>query len=170
PCTLEGKCVGYADRIAYINHDIEDAIRAGILHAEDIPEGCASVLGKSSRERINTCVYSIYEYSDGKNFVSMPPETERALTELRQFMFDNVYNTRQAQGEEVKADKMLSELYGYFRKNPELLPDTYKELLTRFSEDQVVTDYLSSMTDGYAIYVFNSIFVPRGWTFDDEEN
>ncbi|MCD8205465.1 MAG: deoxyguanosinetriphosphate triphosphohydrolase [Clostridia bacterium] len=170
PSTLEGKCVGFADRIAYINHDIEDAVRAGILHAGDIPKDLTYILGGSSRERINTCVYSIYEYSEGKDFVAMPPEVDAALTSLRTFMFDSVYNTKQAQGEETKADKMLSELYNYFKNNEGDLPDTYKELLKTCTLDDVVSDYISSMTDNYAVYVFNSIFVPRGWTLSDEGN
>ncbi len=170
PSTLEGRCVCLADRIAYINHDLDDAVRAGILRADDVPEDITSVLGKTSRERINTALYSIYEQSFGKNFVAMPEKVQAASDKLRAFMFENVYNTEYARREEGKASNMLSELYAYFIAKPEKLPESFAKLLKDFPLEQVVCDYISSMTDHYAIYTFNSIFVPRGWSFTDEDN
>lgn len=170
PATLEGKCVSFADRIAYINHDLDDAIRAGILRAEDVPEEITKVLGKSSKERINTAICSVYRASTGKNTVAMEGEVERASEQLRKFMFDRVYFSASAKGEEEKAERMLSALYDYFIKNCGALPQSYINLIENYGKEQVVCDYLSSMTDRYAVYTFNKIFVPKGWTFIDESN
>jgi len=170
PATLEGKCVSLADRVAYINHDLDDAIRAGILTANDVPKDVRAILGNSSRERINTAISSIYRNSVGKNFVEMEGEIEEASERLRKFMFERVYFSPTAKGEEEKAERMLTETYRYFIKNPEKLPESYLKLLDNYGKEQVVCDYLSSMTDRYAVYTFNRIFVPKGWTFIDENN
>lgn len=170
PSTLEGKCVSYADRVAYINHDLDDAIRAGILKENDVPKDVRAILGNTSRERINTAISSIYRNSAGKNSVSMEREIEEASERLRGFMFERVYLSPTAKGEEEKAERMLTETYSYFIKNPEKLPENYRKFLDKFSKEQVVCDYLSSMTDRYAVYTFNKIFVPKGWTFIDESN
>lgn len=169
PCTLEGKAVSLADRIAYINHDLDDAIRAGILKSEDVPKDIIEVLGKSSKERINTALTSIYDNSNGINDVKMAKEVEEASEKLRSFMFEKVYLSVSAKGEEEKAERMLSAMYSHFMQYPEHLPDTYKTLLENCSRERVVCDYISSMTDRYALYMFNSIFVPKGWTFIDEK-
>lgn len=170
PATLEGKCVSFADRVAYINHDLDDAVRAGILKSSDVPKDVRLVLGNSSRERINTAVYSIYRNSTGKNFVEMEKEVEKASEKLREFMFEKVYFSPSAKGEEEKAERMLTGLYTYFVSRPELLPANFKKFLDNNSKEQVVCDYLSSMTDRYAVYTFNSLYVPKGWSFIDENN
>lgn len=170
PSTLEGKCVSFADRIAYINHDLDDAIRAGILTENDVPADIKKILGTSSRERINTAISSIYRASYGKNKVKMESDTESASEALRSFMFERVYFSDSARGEEEKAERMLTETYAFFIKNPDRLPENYLKLLNNYSAEQVVCDYLSSMTDRYAVYTFNKIFVPKGWTFIDEAN
>lgn len=170
PATLEGMCVNIADRVAYINHDLNDAIRAGILKLSDIPKDVIDVLGSTSRERINTAVTSVYETSVGKPTVALGEEVERASDKLRAFMFENVYLTKFAKGEEEKAERMLSALYGYFEQHPEQLPETYVKLMDNYKKEQVICDYLSSMTDRYAVYTFNRIFVPKGWNFTDEQN
>lgn len=170
PSTLEGKCVSYADRVAYINHDLDDAIRAGILKENDVPKDVRAILGNTSRERINTAISSIYRNSAGKNSVSMEREIEEASERLRGFMFERVYLSPTAKGEEEKAERMLTETYSYFIKNPDKLPENYRKFLDKFSKEQVVCDYISSMTDRYAVYTFNKIFVPKGWTFIDESN
>ena len=170
PATLEGKCVSLADRIAYINHDLDDAIRAGILKTNDIPKDIRAILGNSPSARIDTAISSIYRNSAGKNFVEMESEVEDASERLREFMFERVYYSPTAKGEEDKAERMLTETYRYFVKNPDKLPQSYIKFLDRFSTEQVVCDYISSMTDRYAVYTFNKIFVPNGWTFFDENN
>lgn len=170
PATLEGMCVSLADRVAYINHDLDDAIRAGLLTAEDVPKDIRAVLGNSPSARIDTAISSIYRNSVGKNFVKMEDEVEDASERLREFMFDRVYHSPTAKGEEIKAERMLTETYRYFVKNPDKLPASYIKFLDKFSKEQVVCDYISSMTDRYAVYTFNKIFVPNGWTFIDESN
>lgn len=169
PATLEGKCVSLADRIAYINHDLNDAIRAGLLTLDDVPADIISVLGKTSKERINTAITSIYKNSAGINDVKMDSAVEEASESLRAFMFERVYLSDSARGEEQKAERMLSAMYSHFMSSPEDLPETYLNLLEKYPREQVVCDYLSSMTDRYAVYMFNSIFVPKGWTFIDEK-
>lgn len=170
PATLEGKCVNIADRIAYINHDLNDAVRAGILTIEDVPKDIRETLGSTSRERINTAVNSAYANSVGKPDVELSDGVLQASEALRKFMFERVYLTQFARGEEEKAERMLSALYEYFTAHTEQLPPTYVGFIEKFPVEQVVCDYISSMTDRYAIYVFNKFFVPRGWTFFDEIN
>lgn len=170
PSTLEGKCVSIADRIAYINHDLDDAVRAGLLTATDVPEEIRKTLGNSSRERINTAITSVYRNSAGKNFVSMEDEVEEASERLRAFMFERVYYSASAQGEEERAERMLSATYEYFVNHPQELPSTYRKLLENTPVERVACDYISSMTDRYAVYTFNRIFVPKGWTLIDESN
>ena len=169
PATLEGKCVSLADRIAYINHDLNDAIRDGILKLGDVPKDIISILGESSKERINTAITSIYNNSVGTDDVKMDSRVEKASAELRAFMFEKVYLSGSAKGEEEKAERMLSAMYSHFMSRPEDLPETYITLLGKYSREQVVCDYLSSMTDRYAVYMFNNLFVPKGWTFIDEK-
>lgn len=170
PATLEGMCVSIADRIAYINHDLDDAFRAGILTENDVPEKIRKVLGNTSKERINRAINSVFQTSLGKNFVKMDDEVEEASEKLRSFMFENVYLSGTAKGEEEKAERMLTVMYEYFIKHMDKLPQTYIALLDKYAVEQVVCDYLSSMTDRYAVYKFNAIYVPKGWTFIDESN
>ena len=152
----------------YINHDLDDAVRAGVLKPSDVPNDITDVLGKSSKERINTAITSVWRESYGKNSVAMGKEVEQASEALRAFMFERVYLTEYARGEEEKAERMLSCMYEYFMKNADKLPEMFVKLLNSYPVEQVVCDYISSMTDRYAIYTFNKIFVPRGWTFVDE--
>ena len=169
PSTLEGMCVRIADKVAYINHDLDDAVRAGVLKLSDVPDDITSVLGNSSKERINTAITSVWRESYGKNFVRMGQEVVDASEALRAFMFERVYFTEFARGEEEKAERMLSCMYEYFMKNADKLPKMFVSLLDKYPKEQVVCDYISSMTDRYAVYTFNRIFVPRGWSFGDEQ-
>lgn len=170
PATLEGKCVSIADRIAYINHDLDDAVRAGILKPQDVPKDIVSVLGTTSKQRINTAISSIYRQSAGKNTVEMSKDVEQASNDLRKFMFERVYFTDTAKAEEERAERMLGAMYSYFIANEKKLPETYLKLLNSYDKERVVCDYLSSMTDRYAEYMFKMIFMPKGWTFNDEGN
>lgn len=170
PATLEGMCVNVADRIAYINHDLNDAVRAGILQLSDVPADIVEILGATSRERINTAVGSIYKASVGQPKVELGEDVRQASDKLRAFMFERVYQTKYARGEEEKAERMITAMYGYFIENPDKLPPTFVKLIEKYKIEQVVCDYLSSMTDRYAIYMFNRLFVPGGWTFIDELN
>ena len=168
--TLESKCVSIADRVAYINHDLDDAVRAGVLKPSDVPAEITAVLGSTSKGRINTAIASVWRNSYGKNFVEMEEEVAEASEALRTFMFQRVYFTEFARGEEEKAAGMLSMMYEYFVAHTDKLPATFTSLLERFPKEQVVCDYISSMTDRYAVYMFKNLYVPRGWSFGDELN
>ena len=163
PMTLEGKAVSIADRIAYINHDIDDAIVGGFITAEDLPEKAVEILGKTSSKRINAMVYSIYRASDGKNRVEMEKEIADATAELRAFLFERVYNDKTFRNEEEKADRMISALYNYFKENPEKLPSFYVKRLDESDIDTVLCDYISGMSDMYAVKTFTDIFTPDNW-------
>ena len=159
PMTLEGVAVSYADRIAYINHDIEDAIRAGILKPEDLPKDAVETLGTVTKERINTAISDIYGQSKGQPFVKMSDEVTKATSELRAFMFERVYNlTNKAMQE--RAERLLTMMFEYFLNHVEELPTPYKSLLEEYDKETVVCDYISGMTDKYAISVFEKIFIP----------
>ncbi len=170
PLTLEARCVSQADRIAYINHDIEDAVRAGVLRREDIPKEIVEVLGDGSGKRINTAISSIYRNSFGKNMVEMEPDVDKASDDLRSFMFKNVYLSSSARGEEEKAARMLTAMYEYYMLDLSHIPADFRKLADRYDQKTVVIDYISSMTDRYAIREFNRIFVPHGWLFMDEKH
>lgn len=163
PHTLEGKVVSIADRIAYLNHDIDDAIRAGIFKESDLPEKVIKVLGNSSRDRINKMIYSIFCSSRGKDDVTMGKDVKNASEELRNFLFEKVYMDLAAKEEERRAGEMITAMYGYFIKHTDKLPDFYRGLLDSNDVDTVVSDYISSMTDRYAVYVFEGIFIPKNF-------
>ncbi len=159
PSTLEGAAVSLADRIAYINHDIEDAIRAGYLREEELPKEAVKVFGKRTSERINTAISDIAEESDGKPYVRMSREKQEALDELRSFMFERVYERSNKLIQE-RAERMLGDLYGYFMERPGELPAVYRELLEEDGIDRAVCDYVSGMTDRYAVNIFRKLYVP----------
>ncbi len=166
PETLEGKAVSMADRIAYVNHDIDDAIRAGLLKIEDLPQEAIAILGKTSRERINASIQAIIDISMDKNIVQMETTALNALESLRSYMFSNIYITAQTKSQEETVERMLSALYNYYYKNPSTLPELYQKLLESNSIEQVVCDYVSSMSDRYAYNQFEKIFIPRTFTLD----
>ncbi|MBQ8374999.1 MAG: deoxyguanosinetriphosphate triphosphohydrolase [Clostridia bacterium] len=159
PQTLEGVAVSLADRIAYINHDIEDAIRAGVLKDSDLPSAPVKILGKITKERINTAITDIYEQSRGKGVVRMSETVENATRELRAFMFERVYEVANKSIQE-RAKRLLTELFNYFSAHTDKLPAPYSALLERDGKDRAVCDYISGMTDKYAISVFENIFIP----------
>lgn len=162
--TLEGKIVRLADKIAYINHDIDDAIRGHIMEEEDIPKEFREILGFSCRERLNTLVHDIIIHSDGKNDIEMSKEIENAMFELRKYMFKSVYTNPVAKGQEHKAEDMTIELFEYYMSHFNLLPYEYINLLELGeSEERVVCDYIAGMTDRYAIAKFKEIKIPAFW-------
>lgn len=161
--TLCGRIVHYADRIAYINHDIDDSIRAGVLENSDIPREISEVLGKKHSERIDSLVHSIANYSDGKNLIGMDIEHEIAMKKLRNFMFERVYKNPLAKGEEGKCIDILKQLFAYFMKYTDKLPEDFKHQLTHDSAEIAVSDYIAGMTDRYAVSVFEDIFIPKSW-------
>ena len=163
PKTLEGQIVRRADQIAYVNHDIDDAIRAGILTAEDIPRDIAAVLGENQRDRINTLVCDMIFTSREAGSICMTQEIQKALADLRSFMFARVYHNPVAKGEESKARDMLQMLFRFYVDHPEQLPADFQPQLSFDGLGRTVCDYIAGMTDNYAIEKFNEIFVPSGW-------
>lgn len=161
--TLEGRIVRYADKIAYMNHDFEDAVRAGLISESDIPWEVKYIVGRSRGERINNFVQSLVENSSDD--IRMAPDVQKAFVVLREFMFQAVYKNPIAKSEESKARIMLQGLYRHFVEDPDRLPDEYKLMLEENDADRVVCDYISGMSDVYAVSVYNSIFVPRSWGF-----
>jgi dGTPase len=161
--TLEGQIIKFADRIAYINHDIEDAIRGHILTNEDLPKACVRVLGNTSSERINNMVVNIIDYSKDFEAIMMSDDFKQATNEMREFMFKNVYVGSVAKKEEVKAQNIIKELYNYIKKTPELLPHELSKKVDGNDIDRAVCDYVAGMTDTYAVKKFRDIFIPSSW-------
>ena len=159
--TREGYIVRLADKIAYINHDIDDAIRAGVLSENDLPKSCTDVLGKTKSERITTLVTSLV--NGGAENIHMEPEIQKAHDELRTFLFDAVYSNSVAKSEESKAMLLVEKLYNHFLKNPDLLPDDYKHIMGRFDKHRAVCDYIAGMSDSYAVNLYKDIYIPKGW-------
>ncbi len=165
PYTLEGKVVRFADKIAYINHDIDDAIRAGILEENKIPRQYTDVLGNSTKQRLNTLIHDIVYNSMDKNDIIMSEHIGTAMQSLRSFMFESVYKNPVAKGQEHKAQKLLKELFEYYLKNIEKLPKEPLYFIDEFGEDpeRVVCDYIAGMSDQYSVMKFEEIFVPVFW-------
>jgi len=163
PITLEGWCVRRADRIAYINHDIDDALRAGILQASGLPVNCLQVLGKTHGERINTMILDIVETSKDKPFVRMSPKVAQASDELRTFLFDHVYHDGWRAKEEQRCDYVLRELFHLYMRHPEQMPTEYQEIASSEGKQRAVCDFLACMTDRYAIDLFTEISVPNAF-------
>ena len=163
PETMEGQVVRRADQIAYVNHDIDDAMRAGILTERDIPRNVAYVLGNSHSQRIDTLVCDMIHSSLESGTVCLSPQVEEALRELRSFMFEKVYRNPVAKGEETKAKDMLKRLYEYYYNHPEALPMDFQPQMSFDGLERTVCDYIAGMTDKYAVDKFTEIFIPAGW-------
>ena len=161
--TLEGRIVKEADKIAYINHDIDDACRAGIISEDDIPHDLRLILGETHSQRISTMVNAIVESSYDKPDIIMTPEIREATNWLHEFLFARVYRNPVAKGEESKAGDMLEKLYETFVANPDALPKEYYDCLDDEPVERVVCDYISGMTDRYAVAIFKKMFVPDSW-------
>jgi len=166
PSTLEGQVVRLCDKIAYIHHDMDDAIRAGIVYEHHIPKEIRNFLGESTKERLNRLIHDIVLNSQGVKQISMSKEVDEAMADLRIWMFDNVYKSPVAKKEDSKAKQMLIQLYEYYIEHPEKMSKEYYELITLKGERpyRVVCDYISGMTDQYSIAKFREIFVPQSWS------
>lgn len=163
--SLEGQIVKFSDRIAYINHDIDDAIRAGIIDENSLPKDCVEVLGSSHGIRINTMILDIVNKSLGEKIIEMSPEIKEKTNKLRDFMFTNVYYNNIAKSEEEKVEYIIKELYRYYINSPEKMPIEYQHayLLEDSCIEDRICDYIAGMTDRYVIHVFNNLFVPKPW-------
>ena len=163
PETLEGQIVRLSDQIAYVNHDIDDAMRAGILTNDDIPRNLSRLLGYTHKDRINTMVCDLIATSREAGALCMTPEVEQALKDLRSFMFERVYRNPVAKGEEKKAREMLHRLYEYYLRHPEALPEDFHPQLSFDGMERTVCDYIAGMTDKYAVDKYAELFIPSGW-------
>lgn len=164
PSTLEGKIVRLSDKIAYISHDVDDAIRAGILCEKDIPTQYTDILGTSVRMRLNTLIHNIVTNSMGKDDIMMSQEAADAMKGLRQYMFEHLYHNPVAKGEENKAKELLEKLFAYYMKHPHQMPQQFVDMIEAGEQKgRAVCDYIAGMTDQYAIAKFKEYFVPVQW-------
>ena len=162
--TLEGQAVRLADHIAYINHDIEDALRGGIIYPMDIPLEVSEVLGFTHGARIDALVRDAIQASLDQPSIRQSPRVEEAMLTLKDFMFDSVYTNPLAKGEEGKAQDMLRRLFEYYRSSPDELPDDFQAIQAEEGTDRAVCDYIAGMTDPFAVERFKELFIPVGWT------
>lgn len=165
--TLEGRVVRLADRIAYINHDMDDATRAGILKESDLPSEVRARLGEGRTTRIDTLVASAI--SNSSKDICLDPETEQAFDILHEFMFANLYRNSAAKSEESKVQELIEHMFFYFQRNPDRLPDMYKGIREREGIDRAVCDFIASMSDKYAVDAYRTIFIPHGWQINTDK-
>ena len=166
PITLEGQIVKISDRIAYINHDIDDAIRSNVISAADLPAEDLDILGHSHSMRINNLITDLARTSDGEDVIKLSPDYNDALLHLRKYMFNNVYCSELVKKEEDmnKVEVVITALYDYFVQHPAKMPELYREVASEDGTGIAVKDYVAGMTDRYAISLYSELFVPRGWT------
>ncbi len=163
PQTLEGQIVKISDRIAYINHDIDDAIRSGIISINDLPQREIEILGHTHSDRINNLIVDLCENSEGKNTVGLSPKYSDALLSLRKFMFENVYYSPKVTGvaDSEKVELIISSLYSYFMEHPGEIPGIYKLIESEDGTQEAVKDLISGMTDRFALNLYDELFVPH---------
>jgi len=166
PITLEGQIVKICDRIAYINHDIDDAVRGGILTLNDLPADCLNVLGRTHRERINTMVTDLIINSLEKPVICLSPEIQESMDNLRSFLFEKVYICADAKKEQAKARHVVQYLFAHLALYPELLPPEHRQRVPAMGAPRVACDYLAGMTDQYAISQFTRLFIPRAFPLE----
>ena len=165
PFTLEGQVVKISDRVAYINHDIDDALRSGVISMEDIPKTALELFGYSHRERINNMVTDLIKNSDGREEISQSPQFREELNRLRTFMFSHVYKSGRVKREEdlAKVEVVISSLYNYFLRDPSRLPDDLRQVAEEDGVNEAVKDYIAGMTDRFALNIYTELFVPKSW-------
>lgn len=165
PSTLEGKVVRLSDKIAYINHDIDDAIRGHIIREEDIPSELGDILGTCQRKRLDTLIHDIIINSEEKDDIVMSEKVEYAMQALRKFMFRSVYTNPIAKGQEAKAEKMIEQMFEYYMEHLDCLPEEYQYMIREKGEksSRVVCDYIAGMTDRYAVSKYKEIMIPTSW-------
>ncbi|MDD3401617.1 MAG: deoxyguanosinetriphosphate triphosphohydrolase [Eubacteriales bacterium] len=161
--TNEGRVVSLSDRIAYINHDIDDAIRAGVLKESDLPKSCTDAFGNSHGRRINTMIISVVEWSLCHDEIGFAPELREEFDNFRTFMFENVYHNPIAKSEEKKAMRVVEELFQYYMNNVDAMPWEFKQFVDEDGKERVVADFIACMTDNYAITDYKRLFVPISW-------
>ena len=163
PETLEGRVVRRSDQMAYVNHDIDDAVRAGILSSGDIPREISDVLGQTHSQRINTLVCDAIHASREAGTICLSPKVDEALQNLRSFMFERVYRNPVAKGEENRAKDMVCRLFEHYIQHPEDLPEDFQPQMSFDGLERTVCDYIAGMTDKYAVDKYTELFIPTGW-------
>jgi len=163
PATLEGNVVRIADRIAYVNHDMDDAIRAGILEESDVPEEIMCALGAKHSERVNTLVLDLITESGKAGEITLSPQIAFVFETFRNFMYENVYLNMKAKSEESKVFGIVNEIFSFYYKTPDELPEDYRRVSIQDGLKRAVSDYISGMTDKYAVHVYEKLFIPEAW-------
>jgi len=165
PFTLEGRIVRLSDKIAYMHHDMDDAIRAGILSDDTVPDSIGRVAGYRTAQRLDFFIHDIVMESRGQDDIKMSEPAAKAMTELRNYMFESVYTNPKAKNQESKAENLIESLYAYFFNRPDKLPAEYKTLMAKTGDplERICCDYISSMTDRYAINLYSRLYVPESW-------
>jgi len=163
PETQEGNVIRIADRIAYLNHDLDDALRAGILRETDIPREITSVIGVKHSHRINTLICDMIYESEKRGEISLSPQVQSAFDSFHEFMFKGLYRNMKAKSEESKVYGIINSIFGHYSANPEELPEDYRRISATDGLRRGVSDYVSGMTDKYAIHVFEQLFIPDAW-------
>ncbi|MDD3172385.1 MAG: deoxyguanosinetriphosphate triphosphohydrolase [Herbinix sp.] len=165
PSTLEGKIVRLCDKIAYINHDIDDAIRGQIIKEEEIPSEYTDILGHSLGERLDNLIHDIVTNSENCNDIIMSPKIGSAMRHLREYMFESVYMNKRAKNQEEQAERLLEQLFIYYEQHPNYLPKEYLLRMEHMKEPSylVVCDYIAGMTDRYAVSKFKELMIPSAW-------
>ena len=163
--TLEGKIVRFSDKIAYIHHDMDDAIRGGILTEKDVPKEIGDVIGYTTGERLDHFIHDLVTNSYGKNDIMMSEPVAKAMKDLRRFMFENVYTNKNAKSEEAKAEMLMATLYEYYLKHFDKLPLEMKNLVDKNGDpkERIVCDYVGAMTDRFAIAMYEELYIPKSW-------
>lgn len=164
PDTLEGRVVRMSDRIAYINHDVDDAVRAGILSENDIPPEITAVTGENYGDRINSVIQDVIFSSRGSGDIQMSSTMYLVMEAFRDFMFERVYKNPTAKSEENKVESMFSAIFDYYIKDTSKLPEDYILFLDKYSPERVICDYIAGMSDNYIVYTFNELFIPGAWS------
>lgn len=166
PKTLEGKIVQISDKIAYMHHDMDDAIRAGILKNDSVPDHIGNIAGFKTVERLDYFIHDVITESIGRNDICMSEPATKAMKDLREWMFKSVYTNPKAKSEEGKAESLIESLYMYFYNRPDRLPMEYRKLMAKTKDplERIVCDYISSMTDRYAIGIYSDLFIPTSWS------
>jgi len=163
PETLEGSVVRIADRIAYLNHDLDDAVRAGVLREMDVPDEITCALGEKHGDRINTLVLDIINESTDQDKIMQSPQIAFVFGAFREFMYESVYLNMKAKREESKVFGIINEIFRYYERNPDELPEEYQRISVSDGLKRAVSDYISGMTDNYAVYIYEKLFIPETW-------
>ncbi len=165
PFTLEGKIVRISDKIAYIHHDMDDAVRGGILREEDVPVAIREVIGSSTGERLDHFIHDVVTTSMGRDDIVMSPAVGKAMKDMREFMFENVYLNPVVKKEESKAEMLMETLYQHYMQNIDDLPEEFLSLIAQGDDrEQVVCDYVGAMTDRFAIAKYEELYIPKSWS------